>query len=87
LALYRNAKTARWYNATVGVQQLVARLVVGEVWDHILGFKIINEPATRTLLSFYPEPIRQWITRNGGLGIAMMYLSGPDLMGIYRPCR
>jgi hypothetical protein len=36
---------------------------------------------------FYPEPIRQWIARNGGLGIEMMYLSGPDLMGIYRQYR
>jgi hypothetical protein len=52
-----------------------------------LGFKIINEPATRTLLSFYPEPIRQWIARNGGLGTEMMYLSGPELMGIYRQCQ
>jgi hypothetical protein len=52
-----------------------------------LGFKVINEPATRTLLSFYPEPIRQWIVRNGGLGIEMMDLSGPELMGIYRECR
>jgi hypothetical protein len=52
-----------------------------------LGFKVINEPATRTLLSFYPEPIRQWIARNGGLGTEMMYLSGPELMGIYRQCQ
>jgi hypothetical protein len=51
------------------------------------GFKVINEPATRTLLSFYPEPIRQWIARNGGLRIGMMYLSGPELMGIYRQCQ
>jgi hypothetical protein len=51
-----------------------------------LGFKVINEPATRTLLSFYPEPIRQWIARNGGLRTEMMYLSGPELMGIYRQC-
>jgi len=52
-----------------------------------LGFKVINEPATRTLLSFYPEPIRQWIVRNGGPGTEMMDLSGPELMGIYRECR
>ena len=52
-----------------------------------LGFKVINEPATRTLMSFYPDPIRQWIVRNGGLGRETMYLSGRDLMGIYRECR
>ena len=52
-----------------------------------LGFKVINEAATRTLMSFYPEPIRQWIARNGGLGTDMMYLAGPELMGLYRQCR
>jgi hypothetical protein len=52
-----------------------------------LGFKVINEPATRTLWSFYPEPIRQWIARNGGLGSDMIYLSGPELAAMYRECR
>jgi len=53
----------------------------------VLGFKVINGPATRTLLSFYPDPIRQWIARNGGLGTDMMLLSGPELFAIYRQCR
>jgi hypothetical protein len=53
----------------------------------ILGFKVINEPATRTLLSFYPDQIRQWIASSGGLGLEMMYLSGHDLLAIYRECR
>ena len=52
-----------------------------------LGFRVINTPATRTLLSFYPAPIRQWIARNGGLGSDMMYLSGPELFAMYRECR
>ncbi len=52
-----------------------------------LGIKVINEPATRTLLSFYPNSIRQWIARNGGLGTDMIYLSGRDLMAMYRECR
>jgi hypothetical protein len=52
-----------------------------------LGFKVINEPATRTLLSFYPDPIRQWIDRNGGLSSQTMYLSGPQLFAMYRQCQ
>lgn len=52
-----------------------------------LGIKVVNVPATRTLLSFYPEPIRQWIARSGGLGTEMLYLSARDLMAFYRPCR
>ena len=51
-----------------------------------LGLKILNSPATRTLWSFYPPAIRQWITRNGGLGSEMLYLSGPELFAMYREC-
>lgn len=52
----------------------------------LFGLRVINEPATRTLLSFYPDPVRQWIARNGGLGTETMYLSGHDLLSIYRQC-
>ncbi len=52
-----------------------------------LGFELINKPATRTLLSIYPTPIRQWIARNGGLGLQTIYLSGPQLFAMYRQCR
>jgi hypothetical protein len=53
----------------------------------LLGIKVINEPGTRTLLSFYPTPIRNWIARNGGLGSDMMYLSGTELLTMYKECR
>jgi hypothetical protein len=52
-----------------------------------LGFEIINDPATRTLWNIYPMPIRRWISRNGGLGLATIYLSGPELLTMYRQCR
>jgi len=52
-----------------------------------LGIKVINEPGTRTLLSVYPTPIRNWIARNGGLGSETMYLFGPELLAIYKECR
>jgi hypothetical protein len=51
-----------------------------------LGIKVINEPGTRTLLSFYPTPVRNWIARNGGLGSEMMYLSGTELLAMYKEC-
>ena len=51
-----------------------------------LGLRVVNEPATRTLLSFYPPAIRQWIARNGGLTDKMLYLSGRDLSALYREC-
>lgn len=52
-----------------------------------LGFKTINEPGTRTLWTLYPLPVRQWISQNGGLGLQMIYLSGPRLFAMYRICR
>jgi hypothetical protein len=54
---------------------------------NFLGFHVTNEPATRTLMSYYPPPIRQWIARNGGLSDKMLYLSGRDLLALYRECR
>lgn len=53
----------------------------------VLGLQVINEPATRTLMSAYPPPIQQWIARNGGLNTWTIYLSGPDLMALYPECR
>jgi hypothetical protein len=52
-----------------------------------LGLRIVNDPGTQTLLNLYPDPIRQWIARNGGLGLGTMYLSGPELFAMYRQCR
>lgn len=53
----------------------------------LFGLEIINDPATRTLLNIYPTPIRQWIARHGGLGLITIYLSGPELLAMYRECR
>jgi hypothetical protein len=52
-----------------------------------LGLPVANAPGTRTLLSSYPPAIRQWIARNGGLTDKMLYLSGRDLLALYRECR
>ena len=52
-----------------------------------LGSRVVNEPATRTLMSIYPDPVRQWLAHNGGLGPETIYLSGPELFALYRKCR
>jgi hypothetical protein len=52
-----------------------------------LGSRVVNEPATRTLLNIYPDAIRQWLAHNGGLGTETIYLSGPELFALYRKCR
>jgi hypothetical protein len=51
------------------------------------GFLGLNDPGTRTLWNIYPNSIRQWIGRNGGLGATTIYLSGPELFAMYRQCR
>jgi hypothetical protein len=65
-----------------------ARLGFHAAWrPGFLGLHVANEPATRTLMSLYPPPVRQWIDRNGGLGDETIYLSGRDLTALYRECR
>jgi hypothetical protein len=69
---------------------LTANAVLGfhAAWrPGFLGFEVINKPATQTLFNIYPIPIRQWIARNGGLGLTMIYLSGPELFAMYRHCQ
>ena len=52
-----------------------------------LGLRVVNEPATRTLMSIYPDGVRQWLAHNGGLGSETIYLSGPELFALFRKCR
>jgi hypothetical protein len=52
----------------------------------LFGIEIINEPGTRTLMNLYPASVREWIVRNGGLGMTTLYLSGPELSAMYRQC-
>ena len=34
----------------------------------------------------YPEPVRDWITRHGGLTRRVIYLRGRELKEMYPPC-
>ena len=52
-----------------------------------LGRAVMNDPGTQTLWTIYPNSIRQWISRHGGLGATTIYLSGPELFAMYRQCR
>jgi hypothetical protein len=38
-------------------------------------------------MGFYPPAVRQWIARNGGLGVGTIYLSGAALLAMYPHCR
>jgi hypothetical protein len=42
---------------------------------------------TRLLAATYPEPVRAWIERNGGLTEKAIFLRSRQLASLYRPCR
>jgi hypothetical protein len=68
---------------------VTSRAILGfhAAWDAgANGREITNREATQALYSMYPPRVRQWITARGGLKSQMIYLSGKQLMSMYRPC-
>jgi len=50
--------------------------------------RIYAEPeASRAVQEAYPEPIRDWISRHGGLTSRLLLLRGRELAAIYPRCR
>ena len=50
--------------------------------------RVYAEPeASRAVQEAYPEPIRNWIARRGGLTSRMLLLRGRELAAIYPSCR
>lgn len=50
--------------------------------------RMYAEPeASKAVHAAYPEPIRNWISRRGGLTSRMLLLRGPELAAIYPRCR
>jgi hypothetical protein len=50
--------------------------------------RIAAEPeASRLVLEAYPDPIRNWIIRRGGLTSHLLLLRGRELAAMYRVCR
>jgi hypothetical protein len=49
--------------------------------------KLASASGTRDLMSYYPEPVLDWIERNGGLTPKMKIVkNGPDLWAMLLPC-
>jgi hypothetical protein len=50
--------------------------------------RLYAEPeASEAVLEAYPAPIRDWISRRGGLTSRLLLLRGRELMSMYRRCR
>src|SRR5258705_10695823 len=50
------------------------------------GGRVTNRAGTSLLMDHYPEHVRKWIARRGGLSGQMVYLSGHELSSMYASC-
>ena len=51
------------------------------------GIKVTSAEGTSDLMSYYPQPVRDWIRRNGGLTTEIKRIrNGVDLWKIVDPC-
>jgi len=51
------------------------------------GIKVTSAEGTSDLMSYYPQPVKDWIRRNGGLSNEMKNIrNGVDLWKIVDPC-
>jgi hypothetical protein len=65
-----------------------ARLGFHAAWAYAPdGSQIMSESGTAHLWKVYPQHVRSWITRKGGLSRKMIFLSGGELTSMYRSCR
>jgi hypothetical protein len=52
-----------------------------------LGIKVTSMEGTSDLMSYYPETVKDWISRNGGLTTEMKKIrNGDELWKIVDPC-
>jgi hypothetical protein len=51
------------------------------------GVPVVSTGGTQLLMEIYPQQVRQWINRQGGLKQRMVYLTGRELTSMYRTCR
>jgi hypothetical protein len=64
-----------------------AVLAFHAAWDLSLSGLQTNTPATKYLWSRYPDGVRRWIARHGGLRSETIYLGGRDLAAMFPSCR
>lgn len=52
-----------------------------------MGLRVASASGTRDLLSYYPQSVREWIARKGGLTPQMKVVrNGPDLWKMVDSC-
>ena len=65
-----------------------ARLGFHAAWHHgENGRPATNRGGTQLLMAVYPQQVKSWIARRGGLTREMKYLTGRELASLYPTCR
>ena len=65
-----------------------ARLGFHAAWNPSRnGEPVTSHTATKFLMDIYPQNVRTWIARRGGLSRRMIVLSGTELAAMYRTCQ
>ena len=65
-----------------------ARLGFHAAWRlNEAGRQVTSPDGTEFLMSTYPQPVREWIARRGGLSPRLMYLTGNELASMYPVCQ
>jgi len=63
-----------------------AKLVFHSAWDDE-GDEAVAARGNRILWASYPESVRQWIKRHGGLQAELITLDGAELAAMFTACR
>ena len=64
-----------------------AVLAFHAAWDPSLTGAQTNASGTKYLWSRYPDGVRRWIARHGGLRSKTIYLGGRELTALFPSCR
>jgi hypothetical protein len=64
-----------------------AVLAFHAAWDPSLTGAQISAAGTKYLWSHYPDGVRRWIARHGGLRSQTIYLGGRELAAMFSSCR
>lgn len=65
-----------------------ARLGFHAAWNPAGNGRIVtSRGGTQLLMEIYPQEVRNWIARHGGLSPRMMYLRGRELASMYATCQ
>ena len=65
-----------------------ARLGFHAAWNPgVDGRPVTSRGGTQLLMEVYPQNVKRWIARNGGLTPNMVYLRGRELESMYQPCQ